>query len=117
MKLTAELEQKIIRKADEMGVDTHYVQKQLDFIKKRKNEIKGVWSLRNWMWIATEQSTKGTWFGVVFSPFVDSEWGSWYVGEPEKQGAVTVVKPEYRWKMSDEKMRKEREMRKLMGLS
>lgn len=118
VELTPEVRKKIEDVASEMGLDVEAVKEQLDYIEKRKKTIKGVWSLPNWVWIATEQGTKETWYGVVFSPIVTrGEWGSWYVGELEDLGASVVVQPEYRWKLTSEEMEKLRAFRKLGGVS
>jgi len=115
--ITPELERKIEEIAISEGVNPESVKKQLDFLKKNKKKILGVWGLHGWLWIATEQPTKPTWFGVVFSPFVENgEYGSWYVGEPEENGAKAFIEPEYRFKGSQEASAKSRKYLKDMGL-
>ncbi len=50
--------------------------------------------------VAKRQLDKGTWegFGVTNHPtFTDYPIGTWYVGQEEDLGAVTVVGPHYRW--------------------
>jgi len=110
-----EIEEKILKIADEYGVNRENVKKKLDLLKKLKRKIRGVWASPNWLWIATEQDTKFTWYGVTFSPFVpEGEFGSWYVGELEEMGIKPVIKPTYRWKLTPSDWEKLRRMKKLL---
>lgn len=109
-----EVKEKIISAAQRFRINTDKVDKVLHDIEKGKKKVKGVWAIDGWMWIAIEQGTKVTWSGYVFSPIVGSgEYGSWYIDEPV--GAVEIVKPEFRWKMSDEELQQFRKRRQLLG--
>jgi len=110
--ITKDLERKIVAMGDFFAIDPRGIKKRLDEMKKNKRKIKGVWiSSRGWMWIAQEQPTKMTWFGVTFSPYVpEGEYGSWYLDDPETIGARVVVQPEYRWKVSQEEIKRHRKM-------
>ncbi|MGQ9469773.1 MAG: hypothetical protein ACUVTD_08165 [Nitrososphaerales archaeon] len=101
-----EVEEKILKTAEEFGLDVKKVKEMLDYLKERKKKIRGVWAVPKWMWIAIEQDTKYTWYGVTFSPIVpEGEFGTWYLWEPP---AVTIIEPAYRWKVEREELERMR---------
>lgn len=111
VEITKEVERKIIEHGVFAGLDPTPIKRRLDEIRKDKKKIKGVWARAGWMWIATEHATKMTMFGVVFSPYVGSgEYGSWYLDDPESVNAGVIVEPEYRWKVTQEEIKRHRKM-------
>lgn len=108
-----EVKEKVLEAAQQFNIPVSNVLDELRRMEDRKRKIKGVWAVDGWMWIATEQDTKFTWSGVVFSPMTPrGEYGSWYIDEPKAQ---IIVTPEPRWKVSEEELKKHRKMRELAG--
>jgi hypothetical protein len=110
-----EVREEILEAAQRFRIPVSNVAEQLDFLEKKKSKVKGVWAVDGWMWIALEQGTKFTWSGVVFSPITTrGEFGSWYIDEPV--GATVIVKPEPRWKVTDEELQELRARRRMFDV-
>jgi len=104
-----ELEDKILEVAKSVGVNVEFVKDRLEKMKKYKRKIVGLWSSPGWLWIATEQDTKFTLAGWVFSPYVpEGEYGSWYIWQTEMM--KEEVPPKLRWIPKKEEIERMRKM-------